>query len=55
MKKERQAGLWLRKTEHSHGHLWHRYIVTAKKIMMATEEFEDTKGVIRIPKSKKNR
>ena len=23
--------------------------------MMATEEFEDTKGVIRIPKSKKNR
>ena len=37
----KRTGLWLWQTEHIHDHLW--------------EEFEDTKGVIRICQSKKNR
>jgi hypothetical protein len=28
--------LWLRQTEHIHGHLWHRYSPTINQVMVAT-------------------
>ena len=32
---EERTRLWLRKTEHVHGHLWHRYSVTVNQDMVA--------------------
>jgi hypothetical protein len=32
---EERTGFWLRQTEHSYGHLWHRYPVTVNQVMMS--------------------
>ena len=32
---EERTGFWLRQTEHSYGHLWHRYSVTVNQVMMS--------------------
>jgi hypothetical protein len=33
---EKRTGMWLRQTEQSRGHLWHRYSVTVSLVMVVT-------------------
>jgi hypothetical protein len=33
---EERTGLWLRQTEYSCGHLWHRYSVTVNQVIVVT-------------------
>jgi hypothetical protein len=55
---EERPGLWLRQTEHIHGHLWHRYFViknwpkekVQKDTLWSTKHAHDAKDqVIRTP------
>jgi hypothetical protein len=39
MKEDSRMGFWLRQTEDICGHMWHRYIVVAYKVVMATVLF----------------